>query len=175
MKRCGTGLAIGVCVLLIAPLAFAEEKGSEDPSVQLFLQTCAATYAHEHLVEIAVARFGLAEIKDADADQYLAGHSGRAWRGIIASHPYAVSLLSNGLCSVFVHEGEPAQIIAAVESWLPPASVAITVTKEPIPSPPNVTTMSYEMRGGKVQERWVISSSGDPASWIKAILSWSRL
>jgi hypothetical protein len=175
MKRGIRILTLGIGILLLPLQAARAEGPSNDPVIQLFLQACAATYAHAHQVASVATNFGFTEISGADAEQYLAGQSGMAWRGLIESKPYAVTVLTNGLCTVFVHEGDPEQIRSAVESWLPPASLGIVVTREDLSGSPNTTTISYELRGGKVKERWVVTTSSNPSSSLRAVLSWNRL
>lgn len=175
MNRCARIQALSIGVFLLPSIAVCSEDASQNLAIQLFIQACVVTYAHAPEVESVVAKFGLTEIAGADAQQYLVGQPGRAWRGSVNLDPYAVTLLPNGLCTVFVHAGDTTQIHSAVESWLPPTSSGIAISRENLSSRPDLTTTAYELRGGQVQERWVITISSDPNSSLRAVLSWNRL
>jgi len=166
-------LALGA--LLIPLMASGAEEPLKDPTIRLFLQICAATYAHTPEVAQVAEEAGLDELPGREAIRFLAGHPGRAWRGAIDARTYAVAVEPNGLCSVFAFTGDAAKLQAAVEASLPPASTGIVVQREDLTMRPDLKSTSYELRGGKVQERWVVTIATDPAAPLRAILSWNRL
>ncbi len=89
---------------------------------------------------------------------------------------YAVESEPNGVCTLAVHEGDPAEIRAAVEAWLPSPKSGLSVSKqEAPPTDAGLQTTNYEFRGGKVAERWVLTVSSVRESSLRALLSWSRL
>lgn len=161
--------------LLLPGLAGAANGPLKDPAIQLFLEACAVTYAHEAAVEKVVAEKGFQEMAGTDALRYLARNPGRAWAGEIDTGRYAVTLQPNGLCTVFVHSGDATQLQAAVEAWLPPAATGVKVTKQDLGASGSLHTTAYELRGGKVRERWVITLSDEPNSKLRALFSWNAL
>ena len=166
---------LGIVALIVPSLAWAVDDPKQHASIQLFLKACAITYAHETQVANVMTELGFSEIAEAAADQYLVGRPGRAWRGMIDSNAYGVAIQPNGLCTVFVHAGDATQIQSAVESWLPPASSDITLKTEDLTTQPGLKTTAYELRGGKVQERWVVTISSGLTPPVRALLSWNRL
>lgn len=132
-------------------------------------------YTHEELVQREIRDLGFREVQGVDASKYLGGASGRVWAGTIQSKRYVVALRPEVLCTVIAHDGNSAEIKAAVKSWLPPPNSGVSVRTETFPSNEALETTVYELRGGKVQERWVVTTSSDPSSATKAMLSWSRL
>lgn len=175
MRHIAHSYVFGLGVLLFPVLACSSDDHGQHAPIQLFLKACAITYAHESQVSSALTELGFTELKGVDADQYLLGKPGRAWYGMIESNPYGVALQPNGLCTVFVHVGNASQIQSAVETWLPPASTGISVKKEDLTAQPGLKTTAYELRGGKVRERWVVSIADDPASPVRALISWNKL
>jgi hypothetical protein len=169
-----------IAVALVASLvasgsARAADPASREPTIQLFLQVCATSYAHAELVETGVRLFGLREVFGESAEFYLRGAQGRVWAGIVESKRFAVALRPEVLCTVIAHDGSGPEIRAAVESWVPPPESGIAVKKDVVPSPANLESTSYELRGGKVRERWMITISSDPNSHTRAMLSWGPL
>ena len=175
MKRFATHRAFILVALLVAAGARGADGASQEPTIQLFLQACAIPYTHLALVEMEVRDLGFAELAGGIARQYLGGSPGRAWAGRIQSKRFVVALRPEVLCTVIAHDGTPGDIKAAVESWLPSPSAGVSVTKEVAPSSGALETTMYELRGGKVQERWVVTISSEPSSETRAMLSWSRL
>jgi hypothetical protein len=175
MKPQSLAFRLLVCTCLPVAVVAAVDDPGADPGVQLFLQACATTYAHPAEVAKVAAKFGLTEVPASDAQQYLMSKRGRAWRGTIKSKAYAVTALDIGLCTVLLYDGDAARIQAGVASWLPPDGAGVAVKRADISAPPGLSTVNYELRGGNVQERWVVTISSDPSSKVRAMLSWSRL
>ena len=175
MKRLASITAALVASLFVSGGARGADEGSREPTIQLFLQICAVSYAHTELVEDGVRLFGLRELHGDSAKFYLRTDQGRVWAGTVQSKRFAVALRPAALCTVIAHDGSGPEVKAAVESWMPPPESGIGVKKEVMPSPANLETVSYELRGGKVRERWLISISSDPASHTRAMLSWAPL
>lgn len=107
--------------------------------------------------------------------RYLPGKPGKAWRGPDDSMPYAVTVQPNGLCTVFVFAGDVEQLQVDIDRGLPPESSGIKVATEDLTTSPELKTTSYELHGGEVRERWVITISSNPDSPLRALLSWNRL
>jgi hypothetical protein len=165
-----------VLLTCLASFHFADADNSPEKSaIQVFLQSCAATYAHESEVEKVARELGMVEVPADEKGEYLKGNPGSVWRGSDSSMPYAVAVQPNGLCTVFVFAGDAKEIQKDVEWWLPPESTGIKVTKEELSSSHDLKTTAYELRGGKVRERWVITISSNPSSELRALLSWNRL
>jgi hypothetical protein len=167
--------AIKVAAFLVPMLAWATDDPEHNPSMQLFLEACASTYAYEPRVAEAMKSLSFSELAGTDADKYLLGQPGRAWVGTIDTNRYGVAVQPNGLCTVFVHAGDATQLQSAVEAWLPPEDLGISVKKMDLTTQPALPTTSYELLGGQVRERWVVTISTDPASPLRAMLSWTRL
>jgi hypothetical protein len=170
-------VAIAAVVIVLwctfGTMAMAEDDPGQEYSVQLFLNACVSTYAHEMDVAAQAKGMGLAEITGDAAGSYLDGKTGRVWFGKNGSGIFAVSLLHNGLCTVFAHSGDGDRIRIGLESWLPPANSGVSVSKENIPAPPGITSTSYRLRGGKVREQWVLSISSTSGSALRAIMSYT--
>jgi hypothetical protein len=174
-----TRIAIAIATSLLATALKAASPAVDDPGqhplIQTFLNACAVTYAHAAGVADFAKANGFDEIRGGDAESYLGGQSGRVWRGQIAGGTYAIALNPNGLCSVVAHQGDAKQVLTAVESWLPPRESGISVTKQTSDARDDKITTSYQLRGAEVREQWVVTISSNPASRIRAILSWNRL
>jgi hypothetical protein len=143
--------------------------------MELFLTACAVSYAHEELLLPEMRTRGFRELPTDTAKRYLGGYEGRAWAGTVRAKRFVVALMPDKGCTVIAHDGEIGQIKAAVESWVPSASTGISTKIERGAPRGMVQTTGYELRGGNVRERWVVTVSSDPASEIKALLSWSPL
>ena len=115
---------------------------------------------------------GLDELKGDKAGKYLGGQQGRVWYGENKSGGFALTLLHAGLCTVVVHNGDGDRIRTGFESWLPPSDSGITVKTEDISSQPGLTSTSYTIHGGKINEMWTLSVSSIPESRIRAIMSY---
>jgi hypothetical protein len=168
------------CLALVGLLAgnstvIAADEGRDDPTMSLFLQACAIPYTHTQLVETELRKLGFNELQADLAKPYLGGAPGKAWAGLFQARRFIVALRPESLCTVIAFDGDSSAIKAAVESWLPPPESGVTAKKLPGQAPPGLETATYELRGGKVRERWVVTVSSDPASQTKAMLSWSRL
>jgi hypothetical protein len=152
--------------------ASATDDPGKDFGIQLFLNACVTSHAHASGVEAGALKMGLTELKGQAADEYLSGRPGRAWHATISEGAFAVSLLTNGLCSVFIHQGDAQRIRSSFESWLPPLQSGIKVTPTVMPTPAGLSTTSYELRGGKVNETWVITLATRPEMRLRAIMSY---
>jgi hypothetical protein len=167
-------ILVSCIALLISSSAVAGDSPSKVFPVQLFLQACVSSYAQVDAVSSRSKKMSLSEITGDPATKYLKGRSGRVWYGQNVSGAYAVSLLDNGLCSVFVHAGDAAQLRSAFESWLPPEETGITVAKEAIPASPGLTSTSYMLRGGNVRETWVLTVASAPEVALRAVMSYAN-
>jgi hypothetical protein len=175
MKRHTLLFAASFAASSLAGRAYADDDASGESTIELFLRICAIPYAHLELVEREVKSLGFTELQGIDASSYLDGASGRVWTGAIESRRCTIAVRPEVLCTLAAHDGDATAIKAAVESWLPPDGSGITVTRDAIPSPGPLETAVFELRGGKVRERWLITTSSDPASEIRALLSWNPL
>jgi hypothetical protein len=155
----------------ISTHALADDPGG-DFSVQLFLKTCVTSFAYAPKVALEAQAMGLDELTGNKADKYLGGQHGRVWYVENNSGAFALTLLRAGLCTVIVHDGDGERIRAGFESWLPPSDSGITVKTEDISSQPGLTSTSYTIHGGKINEMWTLSVSSIPESRIRAIMSY---
>jgi hypothetical protein len=130
---------------------------SKDPFVQAFLTACVASYSEPAAVAKEAKHLRYEEVTGEAANRYLSGHPGRVWVRREPTNAYAISLLTDGSCSVFVQEGDAEHLQAAVESWLPPPQSRIAVAKEQLAAPEGLRTFRYTMRGGKVREEWTLT------------------
>jgi len=161
--------------LFAASVTSASDDAGMDYPIQLFLRACVSSYSHTEQVAAEAQKMGLDEISGDAASNYLNGRSGRVWYGKNESGAVAVSLLSNGLCTVFMHNGDEERIRAGVESWLPPVGLGIHVSRENLASPKGLTTTAFTMTGGKVREQWVLTIASAPESPLRAMLSYRSL
>lgn len=175
MKRIATSCLALVGMLGGTATSIAADEGRDDPTMPLFLQACAIPYTHIQLVEAEVRKLGFNELQDDLAKRYLGGAPGKAWAGLFQTRRFIVALRPEALCTVIAFDGDASAIKSAVESWLPPPESGVTATKQPGQASGDLETATYELRGGKVRERWVVTVSRDPNSQTKAMLSWSRL
>jgi hypothetical protein len=175
MKRIAISCLALVGSLGGTPYSIAADEGREDPTMPLFLQACATPYAHSQLVEPEVRKLGFNELQDDLAKRYLGGAPGKAWAGVFQARRFIIALRPESLCTVIAFDGDASAIKAAVESWLPPPESGVAAQRLPSQAPSGLETTAYELSGGKVRERWVVTVSSDPASQTKAMLSWSRL
>jgi len=170
-----------VVALILTQKSWAAAPMRDDPgqhpAVQLFLNACASSYAHLEQVASETAKVGLKELSSSEAGSYsyLVGTSGRAWRGNVGNDSYVVALAPERLCCVVVHQGDAKAIFSGLESWLPPKDSGVSIKKRVSAVRDGTTTTSYQLYGGEVHEQWVITTSSNPASPIRAIISWNRL
>jgi hypothetical protein len=163
-----------VCVAGMAsgdPLA-PDDPGMDFP-IQLFVRACVASYSRAADVAAQASAMGLAKLNGDAAAKYLHDHSGQAWFRDTDDDSVALSLLPNGLCTVFVHRGEGERLEQGFKAWLPPADSGVTYTSEVIPSELGLTTTAYTIsyRKGK-KEMWVLTISSVPEALIRAIISY---
>ncbi len=164
-------LTLLVASLPVCTAAAADDPGKDFP-IQLFLQGCVSSYARESEVASQSMRMGLTEIKGEAASKYLNNQLGRVWRGVVDAKEYAVAFLQNRTCTVFVHNGNGARIRAGVESWLPPADTGIEVTRTNLQAPAGLTSVAYFMRGGKINEQWVLTIASSPDASLRAMITY---
>ena len=154
----------------------ASAQASTIPFAKIFMSACVAGYGHPQAVSDQARRLGLLEIEGEAADQYLAGHSGRAWRGKVDGGNYAVSVLADGSCSVFAHEGSAKALREAIESWLPPPNSGFVAVKERPSAGQGLESFRYVMRGGKVHEEWFLTVTDvDLPKPLRAIVTYRGL
>lgn len=164
--------------LLVASLAGCTAVAADDPGkdfpIQLFLQGCVSSYARESEVAAQSIRMGLAEVKGEAASKYLNHQPGRVWRGVVDAKEYAVALVQNRICTVFIHNGNGARIRAGVESWLPPTDSGIVVTRKDLEAPAGLTSVAYLMRGGKIKEQWVLTVASATDTPLRAMITYEN-
>lgn len=164
---------------LILPLSMQQAHADDPlrhPSIQLFLQICVATHGQPAGVAYEAAKSSFTELPQTETWKYLADRPGKAWRGKVRGATYAIASEPSGLCTVAVHSGEATEVRAAVEAWLPPPESGVSVKKEQVPqTDPGLETTSYELRGGEVHERWILTISTASDSSLRALLTWSGL
>ncbi len=113
---------------------------------------------------------GFSKVQKKVAKRYLSGNKGKVWHLKNSDGEFAISVLKNGFCSVFIHQGNPKQLKASMESWLPPENVGFSYETEE--SEKNgLTTTTYKLYLGKqFLEQWLITLSHEPASGMVAIM-----
>lgn len=140
------------------------------------MTACVASYAQPQAVSQQAREIGLLEVQGSDADRYLAGHVGRAWQGQVEGGSYGISLMADGTCSVIAHEGSAKELRGAIESWLPPSNIGITVVKERPGAAQGLQSFRYIIRGGKVHEEWFLTvTEADLPEEPRAIVTYRRL
>lgn len=167
--------------LLVAGTSSYSNENSEDgtalrklPSVQLFLTTCVSGRGKPAAVAEEAKKLGFTEASADMEKRYLQQHEGMAWHKEGSSGSYGITVLENGLCSVFIHQGDPTQIAAGLESWLPPAGSGYSSLKDRAAQPGGLTTTSYKVfKGPTMIEQWTLTVSSEPDSALKAILSFN--
>jgi hypothetical protein len=146
-----------------------------DYPVQIFMKACVASYAKASHVSEQATAMGFSPLSQSDASIYLKGRNGMAWHSRSEKGDFGLGLTQEGLCSVFIHQGEPNRLTESIEAWLPPDGSGFTYSKEQMPSPPELTTTSYKIfRGARLEDLWVLTISNQANSELRAIMSYAR-
>jgi hypothetical protein len=142
--------------------------------IQLYMGACVSARAQPSLVEKQAKDLGFTKANKAVASQYLQGHKGKAWVSTNEHGQFAIASQNRGLCSVFIHQGNPETLIASMEAWLPPEGSGFSFKKELVSESEHLITRSYQIfRGNQLMEQWVITVSNQPGSGLVAIMSYN--
>lgn len=141
--------------------------------IQIFMGTCVVGRAGADAVESQALDMGFVPVSGNVAQQYLSGNAGKAWQLKNEQGQFGLAVLSNTLCSVFIHQGDPKALQKSMESWLPPKNSGFTYKKESASRSEYLATTSYQIfRGGQLMEQWVITLNTQPGGELVAIMSY---
>jgi hypothetical protein len=142
--------------------------------VQLYMNTCVAGHGQAEAVASLALKMGLEKAPVEQSKHYLLGSIGTAWYTKNDQGEFGIATMEKGLCSVFIHQGNPETLQASLESWLPPESTGFSHTKELVSQSGILTTTAYKIfRGTELMEQWVITVSSLPESRLAAIISYN--
>ncbi len=148
-------------------------KLRKSESIQIYMGACVASRASESGVKSQAKKMGFTSLSGQVAQQYLSGNPGLAWKKASSTGNYGLALLDNGLCSVFIHQGNPETLQASMEAWLPPINSGFTYDKKIISSRGYLTTTQYQIfRSGALDEQWIITTNSQPTSELVAVMSY---
>lgn len=141
--------------------------------IQIYMGTCVVGRAGPAAVEIQALDMGFTPASVDVAQKYLRGNPGKAWHLKNEQGEFGLTVLNNSLCSVFIHQGEPATLQKSMEAWLPPENSGFTYKKESNSQTEFLSTTSYQLfRGGQLMEQWVITLNTQPSAELVAIMSY---
>ena len=141
--------------------------------IQLFMGTCVVGRQSPSALEASAQRKGFKPAPKEIAQSYLKGNGGKAWNLENSEGNFGLALLSNNLCSVYVHQGNPDTIQASMEAWLPPKGSGFTYKKELISQSGSLTTTSYTLfQGSNFLEQWVLTTNNAKPAGLVAIMSY---
>jgi hypothetical protein len=124
-------------------------------------------------VQSQAKEMGFSQLGSEAAQKYLNGKTGMAWSKKTSANSYGLTLLENSLCSVFIHKGNPEDLQASMEAWLPPANSGFTYQKNIISQRGSLTTTQYQIfRLGVLMEQWVITTNAQENAKLVAIMSY---
>ena len=141
--------------------------------IQIYMGICVVGRADPKAVESQALKMGFREADNETSQKYLRGNDGVAWHLINEQGEFGVTVLSNTLCSVFIHQGDPATLQKSMEAWQPPENSGFIYKKEIVSQSGYLTTTSYKIfRGSQLMEQWVITINSQPGAGLVAIMSY---
>ena len=141
--------------------------------IQLFMGTCVVGRQSPSAIEDSAQRKGFKVAPKDIAQSYLQYNEGKAWYLTNNEGSFGLALLKSNLCSVYIHQGNPAIIQASMESWLPPAGSGFTYKKELISQSGTLTTTSYTLyQGSNLLEKWLLTVNNAAPTNLVAIMSY---
>ncbi len=170
-----------VATLLLSTIGCKSTLAKEDEGltlrkstpIQLFMGTCVVGRQSPAALEQSVKRKGFVIAPEQISQNYLKGNAGKAWYLKNDEGNFGLALLENGLCSVYIHQGEPNTIQASLEAWLPPKGSGFTYKKELVSQSGSLTTTSYTLyQGSSFLEQWVITVNSAKPSNLVAVMSY---
>ncbi len=166
-------------IAIISCVSQASQDSSESLAlrksypIQLYMGACVVARAQPAQAESQAKEMGFNEVKSERANQYLQGYKGKAWVSKNEHGNFAIAVQDRGLCSVFIHQGNPEKLMASMEAWLPPEGSGFSYKKESVSKSGPLETTSYKIfRGNQLMEQWVITLSTQPGSKLVAIMSY---
>lgn len=172
-------VVLSFVLLLLSSNAASFENDSNAASlrgstpIQLFMQICVVGRGNPELAARGAEKMGFDVAPDDRAEMYLSGNPGRAWFRNDESGAFGLTLLSNGLCSVFVHQGNPATLQESMESWLPPEDSGFSYKKEQVPQGSFLETTAFQIfKSGRFIEQWMITTNAQPNPELVAIMTY---
>ncbi len=141
-------------------------------AIQLYMSTCVVGRSQPETLATQIRKQGFNPAPKNLATKYLGDNPGNAWYLKNEQGEFGVATLANGLCSVFIHQGDPNEIQASMEAWLPPKNSGFSYTKELTSQSKYLRSTAYKIfRDKNLMEQWVITVSNSPDSELVAILS----
>jgi hypothetical protein len=172
-----------IFVLLVSALPFvatADQDSSDGLAlrksypIQLYMGACVVARAQPSNVEEQAVYMGFKEAIPDVAENYLQGHKGKAWVTSNEHGNFAITSQERGLCSVFIHQGDPDKLIASMEAWLPPENSGFNYKSELVSESEQLKTTAYKIyRSSTLAEQWVITTAKQPGGQLAAIMSYN--
>lgn len=168
-------LALSASIFLMPLSSHGDDKGAElrgSFPVQVYMGTCVLGRADSKNVDLLAQEKGFKEAPKEVSKKYLGNNKGRAWHLKNSDGEFGISIIESGLCSVYIHQGEPEALKASMEAWLPPPNVGFSYKAEQTEKN-GLTTISYELyRGDSFLERWTITLTKGSTLGLVGIMSY---
>ena len=167
---------VTLCAFLTAHAAPSESEAlalRKSYPIQVYMGACVASRAVQEQVADQARSQGFVSAGGTLAGNYLQGHEGKVWVSENEHGRFAIASQNRGLCSVFIHQGNPQELIESMEAWLPPQGSGFTFEKKVVSESEQLLTLSYNIyRDSQPLERWVITVSKQPGSGLIAVMSY---
>lgn len=142
--------------------------------IQLYMGACVVARAQPSNVEKQAVDMGFTEVTPDVAENYLQGYKGKAWIASNEHGRFAIVSQDRGLCSVFIHQGQPDKLVASMESWLPPENSGFSYKIELVSESDQLKTTAYKIyRSNALMEQWVITTAKQQGGQLAAIMSYN--
>ena len=169
-----------MATFVVALFAVSSVKANTDDStvlrkseaIQAYMGACVSTRANLDAVKGQAKKMGFVPLSGESAQKYLSGNRGLVWSKRAPMSGYTLTLLANGVCSLFVHKGDPSLLQASMEAWLPPSDSGFTYKKSVISKRGPLTATQYQIfRSAVMIEQWVIATNSQANTGLAAIMS----
>lgn len=165
----------------VLPLVVAADQDSAESlalrksyPIQLYMGACVAARAQPVNVEKQATVMGFKEVTPDIAKSYLQGHKGKAWVASNEHGKFAIASQERGLCSVFIHQGDPDKLTESMEAWLPPKNSGFNYKTELVSESEQLKTTAYKIyRSSSLMEQWVITIAKQQGGQLAAIMSYN--
>ncbi|WP_339897695.1 hypothetical protein [uncultured Gilvimarinus sp.] len=171
---------LAIATFLLSPVlvlaATPDEEGQAlrtSIPVQIYMGTCVVGRANPGAVGSQALEMGFSIASNEQATRYLSGNEGQAWYMNSPQGEFGITVLNNSLCSVFIHQGDPHELQASMEAWLPPQNSGFSYTKEMTSQSASLSTYMYKIfRDNQLMEQWTITTNAQPNTGMSAIMSY---
>ncbi len=171
-----------ICVVVLLAMiltTYSHAKAKDDElalrksyAIQLYMSTCVVGRTQPEAIASQIVEQGFSEAPKELATKYLGDNPGDAWHTQNQHGTFGIAILDSGLCSIFVHQGDPKTLQASMEAWLPPKHSGFSYKKELTSQTKYLTSTAYKIyRDSNLMEQWVITVSNSADSELIAIMS----